>query len=183
MIYRIDLLKNPKESIKRWKEICIEQGIGEIHLAIVQSFDIVDPSEYGADSAVEFPPHKIGGRPMESKPEGLREEFKGNIYSYKEMVERLSIVKKRKYYLHTGCMLEWDNTARRMENANIYFEFSPDLFRKWLIRNHIYARLFHEDGIMFINAWNEWAEGSCLEPEQKYGMEMLEIVEEITGMK
>lgn len=183
LIYRIDLLEKPEASIERWKKICREQGVGEIHVAIVQSFDITDPYEYGADSAVEFPPHKIGGRPIEPKPEGLREEFAGNIYSYKEMVERLSIVKKREYPLHPGSMLEWDNTARRMENANIYTEFSPELFRKWLIRNHTYTRLYSQDGIMFINAWNEWAEGSCLEPEEKYGTALLDIVKEVTELK
>ena len=35
--------------------------------------------------------------------------------------------------------------------------------------------------IFFINAWNEWTEGSYLEPDTKYGMAFLEQLKSVTG--
>jgi hypothetical protein len=36
-----------------------------------------------------------------------------------------------------------------------------------------------DEQIMFFNAWNEWTEGSYLEPDNFYGMKMLEAVRDI----
>ena len=81
-------------------------------------------------------------------------------------MERLRTVVKRTYTLYPGCMLEWDNTARRKYNPDIYVDFTPELFRIWLIRNQFYARLYNPEPVTFINAWNEWAEGTYLEPDE-----------------
>jgi hypothetical protein len=40
-----------------------------------------------------------------------------------------------------------------------------------------------EPKIITINAWNEWPEGSCLEPEQEYGYGYLEVVRELFADK
>ena len=82
-------------------------------------------------------------------------------------------------------MLEWDNTARRKNSSNIFSKFSPELFRIWNIKNRFYTRLYNYDNAncIFINAWNEWAEGSYLEPDEKYGRAMLESIREVSKIK
>ncbi len=37
--------------------------------------------------------------------------------------------------------------------------------------------------VLNINCWNEWTEGSYLEPDQVHGMKYLEAVKEVFGTK
>jgi hypothetical protein len=75
-------------------------------------------------------------------------------------------------------MPAWDNTPRRMERATIFDGASPGAFQAWLeaavrqTREHN----FGDERIVFINAWNEWAEGAYLEPDEACGYEYLEAV-------
>jgi hypothetical protein len=34
-------------------------NIGDLHLSVVQSLNLIDPEVYGFDSTVEFPPHAV----------------------------------------------------------------------------------------------------------------------------
>jgi lipopolysaccharide biosynthesis protein len=71
----------------------------------------------------------------------------------------------------------WDNTARRKSNSVILANSSPLGYQRWLynaIQDSI-RRLRNEDErLIFVNAWNEWAEGAYLEPDQIYGYAYLE---------
>lgn len=188
LVYRMDLFPNPVETTERWREVCRKENIGEIHISLVQSFEQVVPEKYGADSATEFPPHKINTAPNICINEDVKDkisEFQGNIYSYEKTVNNLTNIVMRDYNLMQGSMLEWDNTARRKFNSNIFCEFSPELFKIWNIKNRFYTRLYNYEqcNCMFINAWNEWAEGSYLEPDEMYGRKMLEILKEVSNLK
>ncbi len=186
LIYRFELFPSPNKTIKLWREICRKEGVGEIHIAIVQAFEAVDHRIYGADSSVEFPPHKVNAIPnimINDELENVNEDFEGRVYSYKRIVENLSTIERREYNLYPGSMLKWDNTARRLTTSNVFHEFTPELYRRWLIKNHHYTRMYNEENIMFINAWNEWAEGSYLEPDETYGDELLRVTSEVTKCK
>lgn len=70
-----------------------------------------------------------------------------------------------------GAMPSWDNTARRGNTAHAFINSNPDTYEFWL-RGAIEKTIQRNSGderIVFINAWNEWAEGAHLEPDQKYG--------------
>lgn len=70
-----------------------------------------------------------------------------------------------------GAFTDWDNTARR-KNGLLFKGASPDKFGKYmkmLVENNS-----SKDNIIFINAWNEWAEGAYLEPDEKYQYSYLE---------
>jgi lipopolysaccharide biosynthesis protein len=69
-----------------------------------------------------------------------------------------------------GVFPGWDNTARQRKNAYIYVNSSPLKFRMWLEAALRRSRADSAcDGMVFINAWNEWAEGAHLEPCRWYG--------------
>lgn len=70
----------------------------------------------------------------------------------------------------------WDNSARRKENAVIIHQSTPSLYEYWLEKTIKKTKKKGND-IIFINAWNEWAEGNHLEPCQRWGTEYLEATQ------
>ncbi len=65
----------------------------------------------------------------------------------------------------------WDNSARRQKGANIFINSTPDKYRDWLdsVLKYTNMNLTGDESIVFVNAWNEWAEGNHLEPCSKWG--------------
>jgi glycosyltransferase involved in cell wall biosynthesis len=181
LIYRADKLAKPKETVARWREWCRTEGIGELHLCAVQSFGFNDPRPLGFDAAVEFPPHCAWDRypelqylrRLENLP-GTLPGFRGTVYDYQSFAHAGMRRPREPYALHRTAMIAWDNTARRQQSAAIYHQFSIDTYERWVLSNARKAALEQDDAICFVNAWNEWAEGSVMEPDVHFGYEVLE---------
>ena len=75
----------------------------------------------------------------------------------------------------------WDNSARKKgKDALIYINSTPTLFGKWLLNiKEKYIPFSTEENFIFINAWNEWAEGNHLEPCAKWGKQYLEEIKKV----
>jgi lipopolysaccharide biosynthesis protein len=74
----------------------------------------------------------------------------------------------------------WDNSSRRKTNATIFRNFTPEAYGEWLeavIKN--FRPYSENENFIFINAWNEWAEGNHLEPCQKWGTRYLEKTKKV----
>lgn len=179
LIYRAELFPDLSSTIKKWKEICKENGIEDLHVSLVQSFGLTDPTIYGGDSAVEFPPHGIITGEISKSMPNLVKDFCGNIYDYRDVVARYVNKSPDHYKQFRGTMLSWDNTARRGSCSNVFNYANPEEYRKWLTGIIDYTTNYNDESeqFVFINAWNEWAEGTHLEPDEKYGTEYLEATE------
>ncbi|QKC80799.1 glycosyltransferase [Mesorhizobium sp. NZP2077] len=184
MIYRPGLFPSPAETAQRWRAYCREAGIGEIFLAYPQSFDMGDPAEFGFDAAVEFPPN-LGRFPeiSDSIPT-LKSGFRGKIYDWAELLYRSRAYPQVPYTLFRGLCPSWDNTARRMEAAYILVNASPSRYGEWLANAVVDTsdRFADFDSrLIFINAWNEWAEGAYLEPDARYGYAYLQETRDVVS--
>ena len=72
-------------------------------------------------------------------------------------------------------MVGWDNTARRSYGATLFTGATPEAYRQWLQQTaDSVADVREEENYLFIVAWNEWAEGNHLEPDQHFGRAFLE---------
>ena len=82
--------------------------------------------------------------------------------------------------LSPGVMVNFDNTARRQWKPDVWYGANPYLFRRWLAAaaRSVLDRPAPER-IVFINAWNEWAEGAILEPTQRFGKTYLQAVRDV----
>jgi glycosyltransferase involved in cell wall biosynthesis len=188
LIYCAQKLENPEETVQDWREFARAVGIGELHICAVQSFGFDDPTPWGFDAAVEFPPHCVPHKhegltycrdlsQEERLQLGVDPSFTGEIRDYQFYAKCGSTRPKEPYLLYKGCMLAWDNTARRMESAHIYANFSVQSYQDWLASCIDYCSRDNLNpypvSFVFINAWNEWAEGCTLEPDHHFGYALL----------
>ncbi|MCL2603251.1 MAG: glycoside hydrolase family 99-like domain-containing protein [Defluviitaleaceae bacterium] len=171
IIYRIDQFPDFKKTVALWRQIAAENGIKKLHISVaLHAWAIFDDvTSYGCDSTTEFPPHRNPTTDI-TKKMNLNHGFNGKIFDYVEYVRRAMNRHRFKHRRFRGAMQSFDNTARRMENAFIFHGSTPEEYKKLIISLVDYtSRQPKEDKIIFINAWNEWAEGNHLEPDMKYG--------------
>jgi glycosyltransferase involved in cell wall biosynthesis len=177
VLYRPSLLPDATATLRRWRRHCRRAGIGELFIAMVQ-FEVEDPRLHGFDAAIEFPPHKLGAglNPVNQRLHITNPAYQGNVIEYTDIVERARQTKTPDYDLIRGVFPSWDNEARRPGAGYTFANASPDRYREWLEVAIGYARKHPVAGerIVFVNAWNEWAEGAYLEPDRRYGYAFLD---------
>ncbi|TGV13721.1 glycosyltransferase [Mesorhizobium sp. M8A.F.Ca.ET.173.01.1.1] len=177
LVYRPSLLPAAADTARRWRTWCRENGIGEIFLAYTQSFESVSPDRYGFDAAVEFPPNNSAPPNITHTVMPLHENFAATVYDWSVFLRRSENYPSRKYKLFRTVCPGWDNTARRKRGGTVFINNTPVLYRKWL-DNAIRDTLAHvkepSERLVFVNAWNEWAEGAHLEPDTANGYAYLQ---------
>lgn len=179
IVYRPNLFPSMKETAQRWRGWCRENGLGEIYIAYVQSFEKRDPTEYGLDAAIEFPPNNSAPPDITEKINAARPDFAGKVYDWRVFMQRSENYPPESYTLFRGACPSWDNTARKKERGIVFAHSSPKLFERWLINAFEETIQRSEDidqRLVFINAWNEWAEGAHLEPDRRHGYAWLQAV-------
>jgi lipopolysaccharide biosynthesis protein/2-polyprenyl-3-methyl-5-hydroxy-6-metoxy-1,4-benzoquinol methylase len=181
ILYRPSLLPDAAATLVRWREYCREVGIGELFLCMVQ-FDKLDPREYGFDAAVEFPPHKVAANLpcINDSLEIANANYAGYVVDYQDVVDRAAVEPVSEFPLIRGVFPSWDNDARKPGRGYTVANSTPAKYRTWLRSSIEYARANPVKGesLVFINAWNEWAEGAHLEPDRRYGYAYLEATKQ-----
>jgi lipopolysaccharide biosynthesis protein len=186
VVYRSSILDDPMRTTDAMRERAARLGLGDLHLTMVQSFGAWDPRGLGFDSAVEFPPHGAGMWLNTIDPRGPQAprlhdpaEYDGGMISYPATLEWAMSKPVPDFRWFRGVMPSWDNTPRRQERGTAFIGDSPELFQTWLERalQHTYLWNRPQDWLVFINAWNEWAEGAYLEPDVDTGRARLEAVD------
>jgi hypothetical protein len=176
IVYRVSLMPNPKQTAQIWREICADNGIAQIHLCMAESFNLTEPRQYGFNSAVQFPPHGMVADLENNQIEDLVEGYTGNIYDIRKVIQYELGREAPTYKRFPGVMTAWDNTARKKQAGNVFINSNPENYELWLRAaiDQAKQRLPVGEQLVFINAWNEWAEGAHLEPDKKYGRGYLE---------
>jgi lipopolysaccharide biosynthesis protein len=191
LVYRTELLPDPARTAEIWRERARASGIGELYLVRVENFVAdVDPKSIGFDAAVEFAPDwRVLPAPMFRRRRwallarvllwlGLlpRVYLDHRVYRYEVLVRRM-LAKPRPGFKRFRCLTPgWDNSPRRARNAFIFQDATPRLYEKWLrtlVRDTV-AAFQGDERLVFVNAWNEWAEGNHLEPDDFWGRAYLE---------
>ena len=116
---------------------------------------------------------------------GVARANKGDVYSYDAAVNsaELTTMSPSGLRVHPGVMPGWDNTPRRRDSGYVFHGANPLSFRRWVARASAAAVAGGGPPLLFVNAWNEWAEGAHLEPDARYGRAFLEAVSDVVGVE
>jgi hypothetical protein len=206
-IYRSDIIPATESYVNEFRLSAKKKGV-DIFLLRFESFS-KSGKEYmhGFDAAVEFQPFSetlttfrrsvIQPRYNRNlmlrfsililrffRQHSLATKIQREIFNrldYKEYVDYVMSNYTNKSYLRfPGIMPSWDNTARRGANATLFKNANPKDFERWFSfladKSKVESDL---PRFVFINAWNEWAEGNHLEPCQKFNRSYLEAVKKV----
>jgi lipopolysaccharide biosynthesis protein len=191
LVYRANWLPEPLRTTEIWRREAERAGLPGLFLVRVESLpaESGDPRLLGFDSALEFQPRwqlLDGPRIYRTKwwhrqrlGTGEPGFIRSKVYDYDHLVQAALAMTPPSYPRIRGVCAGFDNTARRQSGAIILKDATPEGYERWLssvLRTNRSLNLHDapEAQFVFINAWNEWAEGNHLEPCQKWGRAYLE---------
>jgi hypothetical protein len=173
LVYKAQLLPEPAATVARWREACAAAGDQPPFLAMVQSYyPCKNPRDYGFDAVAQFPPHGVQNH---VRVPGVHDDFSGEFLSYSGVMRSQTACWTRERTVFPGVMPAWDNTPRRMNKAAIVAGTSPEAYERSLVKACAFVRESYPPELryVFINSWNEWAEGANIEPSAASGFTYL----------
>ncbi len=186
LVYRTDIIPNLKITVAAWRAAWVAAGVGDVYLIAVESFRSVEPHASGFDAACEFPPHQVNFSAIAPKRSlNLIADPEARIGDYAMLRDQWLDASRPSYKRFRGLVPSWDNSARRRKGgATLFVNSSPAAYREWL-REAVAQTVREFEGderLVFINAWNEWAEGCTLEPSKKWGRAYLEATRDVLAL-
>jgi hypothetical protein len=177
-----------------WRDRARSAGFSDLYLIRVGGYGPdVDPQEIGFDAVVEFAPDWtfLPPRLYTSEKWDLTAKVRNrlqqiglmskayrshNVYSYRSLAQRMQSRASMPFKRFRCVTPGWDNSPRRQRDALIFHGSTPTDYETWLgaMARDTLARFQGQERLLFVNAWNEWAEGNHLEPDQRWGRAYLE---------
>ncbi len=203
LIYRAHRIREIDRMFGLWRELARERGLPGIYLVAMKQFEFPVPGVLRHfDATVQFQPFEaiyspdFEGDVLETSPlvsplrrlpdavqdvlRAIRYRFFAGLSFYEyDMVWRqiLKIEREGGIPAFPGAFVDWDNTARYQKRARIFRGASPERFGFWLSQLlQATAQRPAPEHLIFLNAWNEWAESAYLEPDTRHGYRYLEAV-------
>jgi len=186
LIYRPKNLPNALLFTKILRDECVKAGLLNPYLVGINGHAIEDYRKFGFDATLMFMP-QLGCLPESmndnsSATKKARNQMIGvnsdklKLYDYSESVKLMQDKKHNlNYPVISTVLVGWDNTARRGENGVVLVNSSPQAYKQHLVEIlQEQNQQCESSNLVFINAWNEWAEGNHLEPDHKHGKAFLE---------
>jgi lipopolysaccharide biosynthesis protein len=186
VVFRPRDLPDPRATMNLWRELAVGAGLPGLHL-VGMNIGRQAPDELGLDAAIwtYLPPV----RPFVSKRtpiEWTRRRFETLVgrpttYRYADVLPDL-LGPDQGWNRYPCLVPSWDNTPRSGGNGLVLRDSTPELFKRHAldVRQRVRGRPPHQN-LVFIRAWNEWAEGNHLEPDMRFGLGYLKAIQDVFG--
>jgi glycosyltransferase involved in cell wall biosynthesis len=185
LVYRPSHLPDPRRTADVWRREVERAGLPGIHLVAVETaWDLGrDPRLTGFDASVMFQPQfgwlltsELGQRARRA----IADKPELKVYDYDQVRRAIHALPAAAYRRYETVVPGWDNTARVGDRATVLDGATPAGYEHWL-RDAVARAMDQPAGhrLVFVNAWNEWAEGAYLEPDRAEGRAYLEATQRV----
>jgi lipopolysaccharide biosynthesis protein len=177
LVYRPQHLPNAHKTVLTWRDHCRSIGLGEIYIYAALTLGNEEYVKFGFDGGVEFPPHNMRSTNVNEQI-NFHDTFQGNVMQYAEIAQSYLNRNYSASRIFKTVFPSWDNTARTKERAVVVLNGTPENYEYWLTSTiDLVKKSNRNDELVFINAWNEWAEGCHLEPDRWFGHGFLQATQ------
>lgn len=191
VIYKPEIFPQYKDMFALWNRLAKENGLDGITFAVqgAQWNNQYNVDDSSVDYRIMYEPSYTNTQPVKFKGiyyelttklyhlwSSINPEIHAQIVPYKLICSNILRRKVCSDKFIPGIFVDWDNTARKGSKGISYVGSTPRIFENYLSALIKKTKREYKKDIIFINAWNEWAEGCYLEPDMKYGYGYLEAV-------
>jgi len=150
--------------------------MGEIYLVLSHAHEHTDPAAIDFDAATEFAPNTFEVQNISKNLNFYNTNHQGYVSDYNSLIDYSISREELGYTKFRSVCPGWDNEARKPGKGISFINSSPDRYSKWFEYLLYNTRKYKkgDEKIIFVNAWNEWAEGAYLEPDSRYGYAYLD---------
>ncbi len=195
LIYRSASIVDCADMLDCWRTMAVNSGLGGLHVVSMLTAFGADPRSSLFDAFSEFEPfHTRDHLPFSAKVYekaanvACRFAWKATgtgpyaprSLDYRRIWRELS---KRPLPAnhYAGAFVDWDNSPRKnLQTSLVMRNFDLATFRSGFEALYRKASMASSE-FVFINAWNEWGEGTYLEPDQENGTAILEIIKSVVS--
>ena len=201
VLYEPSNVKNLEEMISCWRRLAVENGFSGLTIAAQNSrgrlngqvlpecidyqIDYQPQYAYSFAKQKSFPMLRKCKRNLQSflrrhfnstLIDGIGSDKKLAVYDYDEIWKIILDTSPQSDKCIPGAFVDWDNTARKESRGFVINGATPEKFENYLKEQIQRAKMVYHKDKIFLFAWNEWAEGGYLEPDERYGYKFLESV-------
>jgi len=196
VIFRLQDIPDAARVLELWRQEARENGLPGLHVCAMRTGFNEGPDSdllnLGADSILAFQPNwpsfPLSGNLVNRLATAAKKILPSSVFmalgqsvSASRVLDYGTIddaLMQRSwpagYTMYPTVFPSWDNSARKT-SAMIIQNDDPEKYRQWLEASIAAVRSYHADRrLVFLNAWNEWAEGCHLEPDRTNGSAFLE---------
>lgn len=193
LIYRTESIPKCDKMIKYWNKLAIDEGLPGIY--IVETLNYMQNKTCCAESKaiVYMEPTLKEKRTLRWGIKRIGYKIKIGFFKacgikcpiienydkvWKKIINRKYPKVEKKIFL--GAFVGWDDSPRKQYRSRVIRGGTPEKFGYYLEKQILKAKQMRSSYI-FINAWNEWAEGTYLEPDELFKYGYLEQIKKITS--
>lgn len=193
LIYQTSNIAACSAMLDCWRRMAKKAGFSGLHIASMMTYFGTDPRRELFDAYVAFEPNYTQTHLPPSLK--IREKFVNAVNRFAwELAGTARYAPRSLDYRaiwqqigerplpsghYPGAFVDWDNSPRKNLGTSLVMRnVDPKVFQSGFLE--LYEKAVQsETRFIFINAWNEWAEGTYLEPDEEFGTSYLDAIKSV----